>query len=195
MRLLYKLKGRSTAPEAKESIFIMARWKDIAGYEGLYQVSDDGRVKSLPREKCNGRGCYRTKERILRPGKRGRDGLLYQFVVLSDGETVSHHSVHRLVADAFLENQEMFPEVNHKDKNTMNNCASNLEWCTRGYNINYSKAKRVSQFNNCGEKLAEYQSIVVASEITGISRTAINNNLKNWSKTAGGYIWKYEQEE
>lgn len=85
-----------------------------------------------------------------------------------------------------------------KQKNgfcTQNNCASNSEWCTRGYNINYSKAKRVSQYSLLDEKLAEYQSIVVASEITGISRTAINNNLKNWSKTAGGYIWKYEQEE
>lgn len=173
----------------------MALWKNIAGYEGLYQVSDDGQVKSLPRIKCNGRGYYQTKEKILHPGKRGRDGLLYQFVVLSDGEAVSHISVHRLVADAFLENAEKLPEVNHKDKNTMNNCVSNLEWCTREYNINYSKAKRVSQFSLLGEKIAEYQSIVVASEITGISRTAINNNLRNWSKTAGGYIWKYEQEE
>ena len=131
----------------------------------------------------------------MHPGKRGKGGLLYQFVVLSDGEKVSNHSVHRLVANAFLENPGMLPEVNHKDENTMNNCANNLEWCTREYNINYSKAKRVSQFSLCGEKLAEYQSIVVASEITGISRTAINNNLKKWSKTAGGYIWKYEQEE
>lgn len=173
----------------------MALWKDIAGYEGLYQVSDDGQIRSLPRERCNGRGYYQTKGRILRPGMRGKDGLLYQFVVLSDGKTATNYSVHRLVADAFLENPEMLPEVNHKDENTMNNCASNLEWCTRAYNINYSKAKRVSQFNLCGEKLAEYQSIVVASKITGISRTAINNNLKNWSKTAGGYVWKYEQEE
>ena len=173
----------------------MAKWKDIAGYEGLYQISDDGRVMSLPRLKTNKRGCYWTKEKILKPGKRGRDGLLYQFVVLSGRGTAKYYAVHRLVAGAFLENPEMLPEVNHKDENTMNNCASNLEWCTRLYNINYSKAKRVSQFDLFGNKLAEYKSIVVASEITGIGRTAINNNLTNWCKTAGGYIWKYEQEE
>lgn len=173
----------------------MAIWKDVVGYEGIYQVSDDGRVKSLPRVRHNGRGIYQTKERILRPGKRGKGDLLYQFVLRRMAKQFLHHSVHRLVAEAFLENPEMLPEVNHKDQDTLNNCANNLEWCTRKYNINYSKAKRVSQYSLCGEKLAEYQSVVFASKITGISRTAINNNLKNWSKTAGGYIWKYEEGE
>lgn len=173
----------------------MALWKDIAGYEGLYQVSDDGRIKSLPRMKCNGRGSFLTKEKILRPGKRGKDGLLYEFVALSDGKHTVIHSVHRLVASAFLENPCDCPEVNHKDENPLNNHVTNLEWCTHAYNIDYSKSKRVSQYSCGGEKIAEYRSISIAAQLTGINRRAINNTLSGWSNTAGGYIWKYEMEE
>lgn len=173
----------------------MENWKDIAGYEGLYQVSNVGRIKSLPRMKCNRQGFYRTKEKILRPGKRGKNGLLYEFVALTDGKNTVVHSVHRLVASAFLDNPCDYPEVNHKDKNPLNNNVDNLEWCTRSYNIDYSKSKRVAQYSFEGEKIAEYRSISIAAQLTGVSRTAINNNLSGWSNTAGGYIWKYEMEE
>ena len=173
----------------------MAIWRDVVGYEGLYQVSDKGDVKSLPKVKHNGKGYYKTQEKILKPGKRGRGNAKYNFVVLTDGIVEKSVSVHRLVADAFLENPQNFPEVNHKDENTLNNNLSNLEWCTRQYNIDYSKSEKISQYAIGGEKLAEYKSISVAAKMTGISRTAINNSLTGWSKTAGGYIWKYEMEE
>lgn len=173
----------------------MALWRDVVGYEGMYRVSNEGQIKSLVRKKFNGHGCYTKRERILRPGKRGKGGTWYEFVVLADGNSYKHYSVHRLVAEAFLPNPQKLPEVNHKDENTMNNSVNNLEWCTREYNINYSKAKRVAQLTPDGEKLAEYQSITAASRISGISRTAINNCLTGWSGTAGGYLWKYETEE
>lgn len=173
----------------------MAKWKDVAGYEGLYLVSDEGDVMSLPRVVYNGRGYYIRKATILKPGQRGRGHTKYQFVVLSDGNTEKHHSVHRLVAEAFLYRPENCTEVNHKDENTLNNCVSNLEWCDRQYNIEYSKAKKVSQFSIDGEKIAEYKSIVIAAAMTGVSKTAINNALIGWSKTAGGYLWKYAEEE
>ena len=166
----------------------MALWKDVTGYEGKYLVSDEGEVMSLPRR-------FRTKAKILKPGKRGRGETLYSFVVLSDGENVEHLAVHRLVATAFLENPMGLPEVNHKDENPLNNCVENLEWCSRQYNIEYSKAKRVMQSTMDGEKIAEYKSVSVASQMTGIKRTAINNALTGWSKTAGGYIWNYIKEE
>lgn len=173
----------------------MALWRDIAGYDGLYQVSSDGRVKSLPHFVNNGRGCYQTKEKILKPGKRVRNKCIYKFVVLSNGKNIERFSVHRLVAQAFLENPNGFDEINHKDKNTENNRVENLEWCDHAYNVNYSKAKKVLQFDFDGTLLATYSSIVVAAQMTGISRTAINNSLCGWSKSAGGYIWKYETEE
>jgi hypothetical protein len=134
-------------------------------------------------------------EKILKPGKRGKNGHYYYFVILTNGNTTSHASVHRLVANAFLDNPYNLPEINHKDEDRLNNNAENLEWCTRQYNIEYSKAKRVSQYSVDGEKIAEYKSISVAAEITGIGRRSINNNLCGWSNSAGGYIWKYEMEE
>ena len=67
----------------------MAKWKDVAGYEGLYLVSDEGDVMSLPRVVYNGRGYYIRKATILKPGQRGRGHTKYQFVVLSDGNTES----------------------------------------------------------------------------------------------------------
>lgn len=173
----------------------MAHWKEIHGYEGLYLISDEGEVMSLPREKRNKRGKYKTQQRILRPGKRGRGKQLYKFVVLSDENGTKHFSIHRLVAEAFIDNPNNLPEVNHKDENPFNNRVENLEWCSKQYNIEYSKGKHISQYTLDGEKLAEYRSITVASKITGVQRTAINNNLTGWSETAGGYIWRYEMEE
>lgn len=161
----------------------MALWLDIAGYDGMYQISDEGEVKSFHARDKNGR--------ILKPGKRGRGKTRYAFVVLTDGEAQKHFSVHRLVADAFLDNPTGLPEVNHKDENTMNNRVENLEWCDRRYNIEYSKSKKVGQYSN-GEKIAEYKNAVRASEMTGIMRTAICNVLNGWAHTAGGYVWKYE---
>jgi hypothetical protein len=176
----------------------MSLWKDVDGYEGLYIVSDEGEVISLPREvhTRNGSGemTAHRKARKLKPYLRGNEGLMYEAVALTkDGETVGH-SVHRLVAKAFIPNPDNLPEVNHKDKDTTNNCVENLEWCTRQYNIEYSKNKRVGQYID-GEKVAEYKSIVYASKMTGISRTNITNALTGWSKTAGGYEWRYEGSE
>ena len=176
----------------------MSLWKDVDGYEGLYIVSDEGEVISLPREvhTKNGSGemTAHRKARKLKPYLRGNEGLMYEAVALTkDGKTVGH-SVHRLVAKAFIPNPDDLPEVNHKDKDTTNNCVENLEWCTRQYNIEYSKNKRVGQYID-GEKVAEYKSIAYASKMTGILSTSITNALTGWSKTAGGYEWKYEGSE
>lgn len=157
----------------------------------MYLISDEGEIISLPRIVKNGQKQYQTKEKTLKQGKRGRDGLKYAFVILNKNGVSKHYSVHRLVAEAFLDNPNNYPEVNHKDENSLNNNVSNLEWCDRQYNIEYSKNKVVQQFTVYGELIAEYKSISYASAITGISRTAINNVLKEWSYTAGGYIWKY----
>ena len=101
-------------------------WKDIVGYEGLYQVSNLGRVKSLPRKNV-------TKEKILIGGNNG-DG--YIKVSLSN----KLHYVHRLVAEAFIPKIEGKNFVNHKDEVRSNNNVDNLEWCTNQENINFSVA-------------------------------------------------------
>ena len=166
----------------------MSHRKPVKGYEGLYLVTDEGTVISLPRIVFNGRGCYERPEREMKQGTRAGK---YKFVILRKDGRDEHFAVHRLVAEAFLENPDNLPEVNHKDENPSNNRADNLEWCTRQYNMEYSKAKAVAQYDMNGEKIAEYKSITYASQLTGILRTAINNAVAGQTSTAGGYRWKY----
>lgn len=171
----------------------MALWKPVKGYEEQYLVSDDGQVLSLSRMI---KSSYRSGVRramMLNAGTRGRGNTKYKFVVLSDGKgKVEHKSVHRLVAEAFIPNPDNLPEVNHKDENGLNNSVDNLEWCSHQYNIEYSKNKAVVQYYD-GERIAEYKSIKVASQQTGINRKSISNVLNGWSKTAGGYEWDYKE--
>jgi len=164
----------------------MASWKEIPGYEGLYLVSSDGDIVALPKKS-------RTKSRLMKPCLRGRDYLKYQCIRLTKDGKGKIHSVHRLVAEAFLPNPEGLPEVNHKDRNPMNNRVDNLEWCTRQYNIEYSKNKAVLQITG-GAVVNTYDSITHASDITGINRRSISNALTGWAATAGGYQWKYATE-
>ena len=173
----------------------MALWKDIVGYEGLYQISDDGKVYSLPRVVFNGRGKYVRPGRELKQGLRGNKGLQYAFVILSDGNTTKHKSVHRLVAEAFVENPFQLDVVNHIDHNPLNNRADNLEWCTQQYNNEYGHNKAIEQYDEIGNLLGEFKNITTASEETNVSRRAINNCLTGWSKKAGGYVWKYKTKE
>ena len=102
---------------------------DIKKYKGKYQIDENGNVKSL-----NYRGNTKT-EHLLKPLKRG-NGYLYVDLYDFNGK---HHkeSIHRLVAETFIENINNLPCVNHKDENKWNNSASNLEWCTHKYNSNY----------------------------------------------------------
>jgi hypothetical protein len=176
----------------------MANWKDVKGYEGLYLVSDYGEVISLPRlvntKNKSGDMIVHRKAKKLKPHLRGRGNQLYPCITLTKDNKSKTFSLHRLVAIAFIPNPDDLPEVNHKDENPFNCRVENLEWCTRQYNIEYSKSKRIEQYYQ-GEKIAEYKSIRYAEQITGISRTAINNALKGWSKSAGGYEWKYGKDE
>lgn len=99
----------------------MEIWKDIEGYEGLYQVSNMGNIKSLRTNK----NCYLSNSKI------------YKRVLLSKNGKAKGYSVHRLVAQAFIPNPNNYPCVNHLDYNGSNNKASNLEWCTYAENNNY----------------------------------------------------------
>lgn len=105
-------------------------YKDIEGYEGLYQVSNLGNVKSLNYSKTK-------KENVLKPGIRNG----YLKVDLCKNKTKKTYSVHRLVAKAFIENTNNLPMINHKDECKTNNVVENLEWCTHKYNCNYGTIK------------------------------------------------------
>ena len=115
-------------------------WRDIKGFEGLYQVSNLGRVKSLPKYTYSKGYPQLRKERILNPRGTGRTRK-YLAVKFNDGH---QYKVHRLVAEAFIPNPDNLPLINHKDENPLNNRVDNLEWCTNAYNVKYS-AKPLSE--------------------------------------------------
>lgn len=173
----------------------MSQWKEIAGYEELYLISDEGEIVALPRDIDVGWRVLHRKARRLKTFLRGRGDLFYEAVALTYKGKTERFSVHRLVAEAFIPNPKGYKEINHIDRNTRNNRAENLEWCSRQYNNEYSHNKEILQYSVDGELIATYKSTVYASAMTGIKRTAITNNLKGWSKTAGGYVWKYSPNE
>ena len=130
-------------------------WKDIEGYEGLYQVSNMGRVKSLERTVwcgLNG-GCYRAiPERIIKPSK---DNYGYLVVNLWEDGKMKTYKVHRLVATAFIPNPNNLPVINHKNEIKNDNKVDNLEWCSVLYNNTYNdKAKKTGKKLK-GRKLSE----------------------------------------
>lgn len=155
-------------------------WKDIAGYEGLYQVSNLGNVKS--------------KRKILKP----IDGE-YKKVGLSKNGIQNTLYIHRLVANAFLENSNNYTHINHKDENKHNNNVNNLEWCTNKYNINYGNAQKkkgkqqvrykVAQINDNGDIIKIWNSSREVAETLGLNirtiRKSCSCNLKNC-----GFYWK-----
>ena len=110
-------------------------WKDISGYEGLYQVSNFGNVKSL-----NWRRTGKPKNLYLKAHNRG-----YLQVELAKNGVKKSFMVHRLVAEAFIKNPNGFPVINHKDEDKANNSVENLEWCDNRYNKTYSSGKPVEQ--------------------------------------------------
>ena len=172
----------------------MERWRDIEGYEGLYQVSSCGRVKSLGRYKISkgGSNVY-IKERIFKPKTLATGYLL--IALCKEGDT-KQFSIHRLVAEAFIPNPENLPQVNHKDEVKVNNYVSNLEWCTSKYNINYgTRNERASKKHSkkvlCVETNVIYESITEAQKQTGINHSNIVYCCKGKRKIAGGYRWRY----
>ena len=120
-------------------------WKDIKGYEGLYQVSNLGRIKSLEREVWNGYKVFLKSEKILKPKSNSKDGYLR--IALSKNGKVKDKLIHRLVAEEFIPNPNNLPQVNHKDENKNNNYVTNLEWCDSKYNANYGTRNERSTNN------------------------------------------------
>jgi len=161
----------------------MEIWKDIKGYEGKYQVSNQGRVKSL--------NYHRERREKLLTACEDSDG--YLVVLLYWNGKKKTCKVHRLVAEAFLSNDQCLPSINHKDENKQNNSVSNLEYCTVGYNNRYSKDVPVVQCDISGNVIREWNSIREASNRLNLKGSNISACCRRYgrNKTAGGYVWRY----
>lgn len=166
-------------------------WRDIKGFEGLYEVSNLGRVRSL--KDNNGQ----ARILVLKVQKH-RCG--YQLVFLRKDGKLKGFVVHRLVAEAFIPNPDGLPEVNHIDEDKTNNRVDNLEWCTRKYNMNYGtcmerimekRGKRVYQYTKSGAFIRSYPSIHEAERQTGIWVTNISACCLGRLNSTGGYAWSF----
>lgn len=182
----------------------MEIWKEIEGYEGLYEISNLGRVKSLKGNK------------IRKPAKE-RCG--YLFIALSKNNIKKQYKVHRLVAQAFIDNPNNYPIINHKDEDKTNNKVENLEWCDHKYNSNYGTAiqrrllseklnpkrkeiidkRRKSNTNHpnmskpvlCVETGKIFPSTHQIQRELGFASSNISSVCLGKYKQAYGYMWRY----
>jgi len=173
-------------------------WKDVVGYEGLYQVSNLGRVRSFYNHGQN-------KTIIL---KSGHDSCGYLQVCLSMDKKTKCYKVHRLVALAFIPNPKGFREINHKDEDKTNNQVCNLEWCDRAYNLNYGSyasnmrlkmlnrkdvSKQVSQYTKDGKNIKDWVSMNEVERQLGFSHSNIAACCLGKRESSNGFVWKYKE--
>lgn len=168
--------------EIDENIFV-----PIKEYESRYAINKKGEIYSIYKNIIIKYEVYKG----------------YARVSLYDEKKYKHFFIHRLIALNFIENPNNWPQVNHKDENPLNNHASNLEWCTRSYNVNYGTAisrsrEKVSipvdQYSLFGEYINTYSSIVEAEKATGVYNPNIVKCCKGERNRAGKFRWKYAKE-
>ena len=191
-------------------------WKDIVGFEGLYQVSNLGRVKTLPRNikrfcKYNYH-CYTTKEKLLK-FSNNKNTKGYDYVGIWKNNKMYNLQVHRLVAKAFIPNPNNYPIINHINGIKTDNRVENLEWCTYAHNMKEAyriglmniSEKHIKQIKNLGLKSGKrvakkdlqgniieiYNSGRQAGLANNIPQSCISECCNGNQKVAGGYNWDY----
>lgn len=163
-------------------------WRDINGTNGLYQVSNNGDVRRI----------YKTKPHRVLKKIIDKDG--YYQVNLSVNNKRRTARVHRLVAEAFIENPNGYPVINHKDENKINNYFENLEWCTVAHNTNYMNMpyrrakplrRPIAQFDLNGKYIRTWESRAEIERKLNVSGGNITTCCQGKQKTAYGFLWLY----
>ena len=179
---------------------IVEEWRDIAGYEGLYQVSDWGRVRSLDRIITTKNGKRHYKGKILELYTKKDE---YVVCKLYNVGITQHFRVNRIVAEAFIPNPENKPCVDHINGDRKNNRAENLRWCTQPENNSFDLyiekqryrkdlIKTVYQYTIDGKLINTYKSTKEVERLLGFCNSNISKCCNGKIKTYKGYIWRYE---
>ena len=187
--------------------YVYEEWRPVKGYEGLYEVSNFGRVKSLDRKvlinnTTNNYSCERFfKGKIM---KQRKDRLGYLRISLCKKGKYKLVRVHRLVAEAFIPNPNNYPQINHKSEIKTKNFVWQLEWCTAQYNVNYGTANErrintrdIKKLYHHRKPVCQYTidkkliKIFPSAKETGYNRESIRDCCQGKQKTAYGYIWRY----
>lgn len=177
-------------------------WKPVVGYEGLYEVSDLGRVKKVARTITQADGTVKKiDERILKQSESNG----YLNVGLYRNGVSNPNWVHRLVAQAFIPNPNKLSDVSHLNEQRDDNRLTNLEWSSHRDNLNYGRrnerisesiSKPILQFDlETGLIIATYPSASIASKETGILISSLSRVARGKGKTAGGYGWRYQSDK
>lgn len=161
--------------------------RDVVGFEGLYKVTSCGKIWSCRRN--------RFMKAAGGPGQYQMIGLIDK-----DGKQIFDY-VHRIVAKAYLPNPNNYPETNHKDEVKDHNWVSNIEWCTRNYNINYGTRNERASKNGCGRKPSKkvycveldktFDSTLAAAEALNVKQPNISATCHGKQKTCGGYHFRF----
>ena len=192
--------GRKT--KRGEHLESIEHWKPIKGYEGSYEISDHGRVRSLDRviyqrhySGCMAKHFYKSQIIIPRVSELG-----YKTVGLVKNSKQKHFSVHRLVGLHFLNKPEGKNCINHLDANPSNNHVSNLEWCTQSENIKYAydhgtkrppHLKPIGQYDDDWNLIKVWEGQTAASRALKIQQVNIGKAARGEREHAGGFRWKF----
>ena len=196
---------------------INEEWRDVKGFEGMYEVSNKGNIRSVDRF-VNNKSHTKTliKGTNIKPQINHKG---YMAVILHKEGRPYSRVIHRLVAEAFIDNPNKLPQVNHIDTIKTNNAVENLEWITNYDNMQHaiangcydnafterrllavkenlkkaveSRKRQVSQYDRSGKFIRTYSSTREAGMLTGTCDSKITSVCRGKRKTTGGYIWKY----